>query len=126
MNYLLSWVWNDFLNNTIDFKTNLLGVPVRGIRKEQVINKQIDDSITINNCFSINREVEVLYHYLIKQFEQDPTLELVIFALWHLILKNSAAIAAFFTSSDYEIKYTIYDTNMYIEESPCLPWQYWH
>jgi exonuclease V gamma subunit len=70
------------LNNTIDFKTNLLGALKKGdYRKEQVINKQIDDSITINNCFSINREVEVLYHYLIKQFEQDPTLELVIFAL---------------------------------------------
>jgi exodeoxyribonuclease V gamma subunit len=108
------------LNNTIDFKTNLLGALKKGIiEKEQVINKQIDDSITINNCFSINREVEVLYHYLIKQFEQDPTLGARdICVMTPHPEEYAAAIAAFFTSSDYEIKYTIYDTNINIEESP--------
>jgi exodeoxyribonuclease V gamma subunit len=108
------------LNENIEFKFNLLGALKREVLlKEEISKQQNDDSITINNCFTKNREVEVFYNYLIKQFEQDPSLgarEVCVMA--PNIEEYASAINAFFTSSNYEIKYTLYDSSVNIEESP--------
>ena len=108
------------LSNSNDLKSNLLSALKKGIlQKEAIVNQPIDDSITINNCFTINREVEVLYHYLLKQFEQDASLGArdVCVMMPHPE-EYAAAIHAFFNSSKYEIKHTLYETNINLEESP--------
>jgi exodeoxyribonuclease V gamma subunit len=108
------------LMDTVAFKPTLLGALKREVLlKDEFSKYQFDDSVTINNCFTKNREVEVFYNYLIKQFEQDPSLgarEVCVMA--PDIEEYASAIHAFFTSSDYEIKYTMYDSNINIEESP--------
>jgi exodeoxyribonuclease V gamma subunit len=108
------------IDNFKDSKTNLLGTLKNEILQNNFIEKQfIDDSITINNCFSINREVEVLYNYLVRQFEEDPSLGAKDICVMIPNLSDySSAIHACFNSSKYEIKYTLYETNTNLEESP--------
>jgi exodeoxyribonuclease V gamma subunit len=103
-----------------DSKSSLLGTLKSNILKNNGIEKQsIDDSITINNCFSINREVEVLYNYLLKQFEEDASLGARDICVMIPNLSDySSAIHTFFNSSKYEIKYTLYESNTNLEESP--------
>lgn len=83
-------------------------------------NKLIaDDSITISNCFSRNREVEVLYNYILNQFEKDKSLgtrDICVFA--PDINEYSSAIKAIFNNNKYEVKYSFYDSSFNIEESP--------
>lgn len=108
------------LGDTMEFKSNLLGELKRNVLLKGDSSKyQLDDSITINNCFTKNREVEVFYNYLIKQFDQDPSLGARdVCVMTADIAEYASAINAFFTSPKYEIKYTLYDSNINIEESP--------
>jgi len=106
---------------TTEFENKSL---LNGLKNYILTNKEVqkyavDTSIKISNCFSINREVEVLYQYLVQQFEENPKLnarDIVV------MLPNTSdyapAIAAFFKSSKYEIKYTLFETNLNVEESP--------
>jgi exodeoxyribonuclease V gamma subunit len=80
---------------------------------------EADDSIVINNCFSKNREVEVLYNYLVSQFEKDPSLgakDICVFS--PDITEYTAAISAYFDNTKFKIKHTFYDASFNIEESP--------
>ncbi|GAA4053269.1 exodeoxyribonuclease V subunit gamma [Flavobacterium chungnamense] len=108
------------LQNYNATKSSLLGTLKNHMLQNNGIEKQsIDDSITINNCFSINREVEVLYNYLLKQFEEDASLGARDICVMIPNLSDySSAIHAFFNSSKYEIKYTLYESNTNLEESP--------
>jgi len=58
---LLSHIQNDILTWEDTDRTELLDLPR-------------DHSVTINNCYSPLREIEVLYDYLLSQFEQNPEL----------------------------------------------------
>jgi exodeoxyribonuclease V gamma subunit len=108
------------LDNFDYTKSNLLGsLKSEMLQKNVIENQSIDDSITINNCFSINREVEVLYNYLVKQFEEDTSLGARdICVMIPNIDDYSSAIHAFFNSNKYEIKYTLYESKTNLEESP--------
>jgi exodeoxyribonuclease V gamma subunit len=108
------------LQNYNATKSSLLGTLKNHMLQNNGIEKQsIDDSITINNCFSINREVEVLYNYLLKQFEEDASLGARDICVMIPNLSDySSAIHAFFNSSKYEVKYTLYESNTNLEESP--------
>ncbi len=44
--------------------------------REEPVNLQGDDSVTVNRCYTPFREVEVLYDYLLSCFEKDPSLTL--------------------------------------------------
>ncbi|GAA4074525.1 exodeoxyribonuclease V subunit gamma [Flavobacterium cheonanense] len=108
------------LENHNTTKSSLLGTLKNHMLHNNGIDKQsIDDSITVNSCFSINREVEVLYNYLLKQFEEDASLGARDICVMIPNLSDySSAIHAFFNSSKYEVKYTLYESNTNLEESP--------
>lgn len=79
----------------------------------------IDSSITINNCFSRSREVEVLYNYILQQFEKDKELGAKdICVIAPDINEYAAAIKAFFSNNKYEVKFSLYDSSYNIAESP--------
>ncbi len=42
--------------------------------RTEPIDLQRDNSVTVNKCYSPLREIEVLYDYLLAQFERDPEL----------------------------------------------------
>ena len=80
-----------------------------------------DDSLTINNCFSVYREVEVLYHYLIKQFSDNSMLGMRdICVVVADIEKYIPAVNAIFSNKDFPISANFYDTSHKIKSSPYM------
>jgi exodeoxyribonuclease V gamma subunit len=81
--------------------------------------KTEDDSIVINNCFSKNREVEVLYHYLVRQFELNK--ELMMQDVCVIVPELDAyvpAIQSVFSQKPFDIDVTFYDTSHKVTASP--------
>jgi exodeoxyribonuclease V gamma subunit len=80
-----------------------------------------DDSLIISNCFSVNREVEALYHYLVKQFESNPGLMMrEVCVLVKDIDLYAPAVKAFFSQKPFDIDFTFYDSSHRVHESPYL------
>lgn len=90
---------------------------LRGENKEELI--PADDSLTISSHFSINREVEALYHYLIGQFDNNDLLKpRDVCVITPDITRYAPAIKTAFEQKAYPIPYTLYDTSFQAEASP--------
>lgn len=90
---------------------------IKGIEGINPVPK--DDSITIASSFTVSREVEALYHYLVKQFERNNALMMRdICVVIPDVDAYAPAINAYFTNKNFEIKYTLYDTSHKIHASP--------
>ena len=98
---------------------NMLGALQQEIKGFDSAWQEIDDSITIANNFKVSREVEALYHYLVRQFELNPSLrKRDICVITPAIEKYAPAIQSFFSNKAFEIDYTFYDTSHRIHASP--------
>jgi exodeoxyribonuclease V gamma subunit len=98
---------------------NMLGTLQQEIKGFDSAWKEIDDSITIANNFKISREVEALYHYLVRQFEINPSLcKRDICVITPAIEQYAPAIQAFFSNKEFEIDCTFYDTSHKVHASP--------
>lgn len=79
----------------------------------------VDDFIIIQNCFSPNREVEVLYHYLVKQFSENPHLKMRdICVIVPNIADYAPSIHAYFTEKSFPIDFIFYDSSHKHDTSP--------
>ena len=82
-----------------------------------------DDSISIHSHYTINREVEGLYHFLIKQFEEgnkegNTLAQRDVCVVCPDISKYASAIKTWFDQDAFKIAYTFYDTGHQFHESP--------
>ena len=87
-----------------------------------------DDSLVIASSYSVNREVEALYHHLLKLFKGNTALAAKdVYVIIPDFENYASAISTYFDFSnqlDYEgnaiplIPYTIYDTNHRVYASP--------
>lgn len=124
-NKLFDNLQSEVLQSTYDTSAaNLLQTLQEKIKGKEITyiddNKK-DDSITISNCFSINREVEALYHYLIRQFKENSSLGMRdICVITPDIEKYAPAVKSFFSSKDFPIEFNFYDTSHKIKASPYL------
>ncbi len=71
-----------------------------------------------NNCFSIYREVEVLYHYLVKQFKNPLLAQREVCVLVSDIDSYAPAIKTFFEKKPFHFDFTFYDTSSKVHSSP--------
>ena len=109
------------LESNQDHSQNLLGELQKRIKGESDILKEVevDNSITIANSFTVSREVEALYHYLVKQFEENKDLMMRdICVIIPDVDAYAPAINAYFTNKAFKIDYTLYDTSHKIHASP--------
>lgn len=102
-------------------KSSVLAVFQEHVKNPDSVKTKLnpDDSITISNSFTISREVEALYHYLIQQFEKDPSLmKRDVCVITPNVVAYAPAIEAFFSKSALPLDYTLYDTSHKIQTSP--------
>jgi exodeoxyribonuclease V gamma subunit len=101
-------------------QVSTLGILQQKIKGSYAARKHtLDDSIVVANSFTVNREIEAFYHYLILQFHEDEDLmKRDICVITPNIDLYSPAIQAFFTNKNFEIDYTLYDTSHKIQASP--------
>jgi exodeoxyribonuclease V gamma subunit len=102
-------------------KISVLAVFQKHIKNPDSINTKIDldDSMKVSNSYTISREVEALYHYLIQQFEKDPGLmKRDVCVITPNVEAYAPAIEAFFNKSALPLDYTLYDTSHKIQTSP--------
>lgn len=101
--------------------SSVLTVFQEHVKNPDSVNTKLnpDDSITISSSYTISREVEALYHYLIQQFEKDPSLmKRDVCVITPNVETYAPAIEAFFTKSALPLDYTLYDTSHKIQTSP--------
>jgi len=101
--------------------SSVLAVFQEHVKNPDSINTKInlDDSISISSSYTISREVEALYHYLIQQFEKNPSLmKRDVCVIAPNVEAYAPAIEAFFTKSALPLDYTLYDTSHKIQTSP--------
>jgi exodeoxyribonuclease V gamma subunit len=109
-------------DNSNELKDNLLSA----IQQELTGNKNSDykyeakdDSIQIANNFSVYREVESLWHYLVDQFHKDKDLQQRdVCVIIPNIEKYVPAIKAIFGNDKLKIDFTFYDPSYKIQDSP--------
>lgn len=82
-----------------------------------------DESFVINSCFTANREVEVLYNFLVKTVTEDSSnsigaKDIAVFC--SDINKYSASIKAVFDTAPYKFPYHIMDDSVSDTASPLL------
>ena len=81
--------------------------------------KQGDDSILIANNYSIYREVEALWNYLVQQFDSDNTLKHKdITVLIPDIKKYAPAISAVFENAKLKFNYSFLNSSYHMQDSP--------
>jgi exodeoxyribonuclease V gamma subunit len=98
---------------------DMLGALQQKIKGFQSDWNRMDDSVTVSNNFKISREVEALYHYLVRQFEINPSLsKRDICVVTPAIEQYAPAIQAFFSNKEFEIDCTFYDTSHKVHASP--------
>jgi exodeoxyribonuclease V gamma subunit len=100
---------------------SVLAVFQEHVKNPDSVNTKLnpDDSITISSSYTISREVEALYHYLIQQFEKDPSLmKRDVCVITPNVEAYAPAIEAFFSKSALPLDYTLYDTSHKIQTSP--------
>lgn len=87
----------------------------------QADNIEPDDSILINSCFTIYREVEVLYNYIVRTINSNQDIgsrDVVVYCTD--IQKYAPAIKAIFNSAPYEIPFHILDPSKKDLDSPLM------
>jgi exodeoxyribonuclease V gamma subunit len=103
-------------------KDNLLGAIQQELKGESKSNyryNKIDDSIQIANNFSVYREVESLWNYLVSQFGKNKELQQRdICVIIPDIEKYAPAIKAIFGNDQLKIDFTFYDPSYKIQDSP--------
>jgi exodeoxyribonuclease V gamma subunit len=103
-------------------KDNLLSAiqqELKGNSKSNYNYDKTDDSIQIANNFSVYREVEALWNYLVDQFSKDKDLhQRDVCVLIPDIEKYAPAIKAIFGNEDLKIDFTFYDPSYKIQDSP--------
>lgn len=78
----------------------------------KLTDKQLEDeSITIRSCYSVAREVETLYNYLIRIFDKNPQRYSPRDVVVHVtdINRYASYIRAVFDNAPYRMRYTIAD-----------------
>ena len=81
--------------------------------------KLSDDSISIHSHYTINREVEGLYHFLINEFKNDSCLaQRDVCVICPDIESYSPYIKSFFNQEEFKIACTFYDKGYQIYDSP--------
>lgn len=90
-----------------------------GMKKSAYTYEEKDDSIQIANNFSVYREVESLWHYLVDQFNKDKNLQQRdVCVIIPNIEKYAPAIKAIFGNDKLKIDFTFYYTSYKIQDSP--------
>ena len=90
-----------------------------GMKKSAYLYEAKDDSIQIANNFSVYREVESLWHYLVDQFHKNKKLQQRdICVIIPDIEKYAPAIKAIFGNDKLKIDFTFYDSSYKIQDSP--------
>ena len=123
-NLLFNEIDTDFLaDNSIITRETLLGRLKAEIENaEQDISfkyKEIDNSITIANCFTEYREVEALWQYLVCEFNRNKELALRdICVIVPNIEKYAPVIKAVFKNEKVSLNYSFYDSSSKIQDSP--------
>lgn len=103
---LLGKIQNDIFNNAVDEQRNIF--------KESDLK---DGSLTINSCYTIIREIEVLYNYLVNLTEnyslnKNPLSANEILVLVSDIDSYAPYIKAVFDNSPYKFNYNIADESI--------------
>ena len=103
-------------------KNNLLSAiqqELQGTTKSNYSYDKTDDSIQIANNFSVYREVEALWNYLVNQFSKYKDLQQRdVCVIIPTIEKYAPAIKAIFGNEDLKIDFTFYDPSYKIQDSP--------
>lgn len=90
-----------------------------GHQVQKVAAEPQDHSLSIHSHYTINREVEGLYHFLIKQFEKNKELsQREVCVICPDIQKYAPAIRTWFDREDCKISYTFYDSSNNFHASP--------
>jgi exodeoxyribonuclease V gamma subunit len=109
----------DAMNNSGQNLLQKVQSVLRGDAAPEVSADRNDDSISIHSHYTINREVEGLYHFLISQFEKDSNLaQRDVCVVCPDISKYASAIKTWFDQDAFKIAYTFYDTGHHFHESP--------
>jgi exodeoxyribonuclease V gamma subunit len=90
-----------------------------GMKKSAYIYETKDDSIQLANNFSIYREVEALWNYLVDQFSKNKELQQRdVCVIIPDIEKYAPAIKAIFGNEQMKMDFTFYDPSYKIQDSP--------